>query len=248
MLAKNLEKWVAFARTRRVRDIILLTNGFGLGKPAAVGKLLKLGVTMFNVNFPAHNQKLYDLLTCTKGNFKTAVSMIKNLINTTGPDRVRLTLVANTVIAGHMKDYAEFLVGNFPGLFYVEINMVKVLGAVNKNKWLVPRLSDMKPHLLETFSALEQGKVYFITDGFPLCFMEGFEGHSIDTRFMISRGRPATRENCHAKPCLTCALKKLCPGPRKDYLRIYGSSELTPSRKDPAAIIETTRRRCLSAP
>jgi len=248
MLAPDLEKWVAFAKAEQVKDIILVTNGFGLGKPAVVEKMLKAGVTMFNVNFPAHDQKLFGLLTQRKGNFKKTVRTVKNLIKTAGPGKVRLTLVANSIIIKYIKDYGKFLVKNFPGISYLEINMVKVLGAVKKRKWLVPRLTELKPYLLEAFYLLEQKKVCFITDGFPLCIMEGFEDHAIDTRFLINYGRPATQEKRHAGPCRLCTLNKICPGPRRDYLRIYGFSELKPSVKDPAAIIETTRKRWLSAP
>lgn len=247
MLAKDLEKWITFAKRRGVRDIILVTNGFGLDEPAAVKKLLTLGVTMFNVNFPAHEPKLYGLLTGTRGKFGPAASSVRNLIKTAGPERVRLTLVVNTVVAKYLPDYARFLVKAFPGLFYVEMNMVKVLGAAAGRTWLVPELSALEPRLAEAFAVLERGKVRFITDGFPLCRMKGFEDHSIDTRLLISRGRPATLEKGHAAVCRACTLKKLCPGPRKDYLALHGPAALKPSRKGPAPIIAKTRRLWLSA-
>ncbi len=76
--------------------------------------------------------------------------------------------------------------------------------------------------------------------------MPGYEDHAIDTRLLISRGKPATQEKGHAAPCRACTLKKICPGPRKDYLKLHGPAGLVPSKKDPAPIIAKTRKLWLS--
>ena len=238
-LSKNLLKWVAYAKERGTRDIILVTNGTGLEKAAFVEALLNAGVTMFNVQIPAHNGKLFDLLTRTRNNFEKRVAAIKNLIAVAGGDKVRLTFVVNSLTGRFLPQYAAFITANFPGILYIEINMIKVLGHVEKRTWLVPRLAAIKPDLLRAFKVFDKGGVKFLTDGFPLCLTPGYEDRSIDT-FKLGHVKGALylgeKKQCGA--CAKCTLNNICPGLRTDYLDLHGSAGLKASRKDPDPIIK----------
>ena len=238
-LSKNLLKWVAYAKEQGTRDIILVTNGTGLEKTAYVEDLLKAGVTMFNVQIPAHNGKLFDLLTRTKNNFEKRVGAVKNLIAVAGGAKVRLTFVVNSLTGRFLPQYATFIAVNFPGILYIEINMIKVLGHVEKRPWLVPRLADIKAELLRAFKVFDKGGVKFLTDGFPLCLTAGYEDRSIDTfKLAHVKGALYLGEKKQCEVCAKCALKNICPGLRTDYLDLYGSSELKASRKNPGPIMK----------
>ena len=242
MLSRKVYKWAAYAKKKKVKDIILVTNGFNLEKPHIVKKLLDAGITMFNVHFPSHNEKLFDILTQTKGNFPSRVAAVKNLINIAGPHKVRLTMVVNSVIYKYMEDYAKFIVDNFSDILYIEINMIKVLGYVEERRWLVPRLKVVKSRLLKAFKILEKANMKFLTDGFPLCYLNGFEHKSIDVFKMgHSRDTLYLDEKNLAPSCFKCSLKKLCSGLRTDYSELYGYSELKPSRKNSVPIILKSR-------
>jgi sulfatase maturation enzyme AslB (radical SAM superfamily) len=246
MLAKDLPRWAAYARKKGVRDIILVTNGFGLYDRKKVLGLLKAGVTMFNVNLPAHTEKLFDLLTQTNGNFKRTVSAIGTLIAEAGPRAVRATFVINSANYKYLPDYAAFVVRAFPGLFYTEFNMVKELGAVTARNWLIPRLSAVQGPLLKACRVLSRAGRLFMVEGVPLCLMPGFEPHNIDTRLLVLAGTLSDTQKTHAEPCSGCSLKGLCAGPRKDYLELHGGSELKPSKKTPQSIISATRKKWLT--
>ena len=58
--------------------------------------------------------------------------------------------------------------------------------------------------------------------------MTGFEDRNIDAQIRIWNMNiwTATKEKSHFKPCNDCVLKDICSGPRKDYVKIYGFSEL----------------------
>ncbi len=242
MLSRKVYKWTAYAKEKKVKDIILVTNGFNLEKPKIVQKLLASGITMFNVHFPAHNEKLFDLLTGTKGNFSRRIEAIKNLMAIAGANRVRLTMVVNSVIYKYMPEYAKFIADNFPDILYIEINMIKVLGYVEERLWLVPKLKVIKPHLLKMFKVLDKNQIKFLTDGFPLCYLNGYEHMSIDV-FKLAHSKSALYlgEKNMAPPCAKCSLRKLCPGLRTDYFNLYGYSELKPSIKSPSPIIKGSR-------
>lgn len=239
VLAGDLPDWVRYAKERGTRDIILVTNGTRLEKAGFVRDLLDAGVTMFNVQMPAHNPRLFDLLTGTKGNFKKRVAAVKNLVAVAGGERVRLTLVVNSPIGRFLPQYAEFVVRNFPGILYIEINLVKVLGHVEKRTWLVPRLAGIMPGLLKAFGMLDSGGVKFLTDGFPLCATPGYEDRAIDTFKLAHRkGGLYLGEKKRGPACAACALKKICPGLRTDYMELYGSAELKPSKRSPGPIVK----------
>lgn len=238
-LSKDLLKWVAYAKARGTRDIILVTNGTGLEKTAFVEDLLKAGVTMFNVQIPAHNGKLFDLLTGSRNNFEKRVAAIKNLIAVAGGDRVRLTFVVNSLSGKFLPQYAGFIAENFPGILYIEMNMLKVLGHVEKRTWLVPRFSAIKPGLLKAFRLFDKRGVKFLTDGFPLCMTPGYEARSIDTfKLAHVKGALYLGEKKRCAVCAKCTLQKICPGLRADYLELYGSAELRASGKAPGPIIK----------
>lgn len=238
-LAKDLLKWVAYAKARGTRDIILVTNGSGLERTAFVEDLLKAGVTMFNVQIPAHNCKLFDLVTGTRNSFAKRVAAVKNLLAVAGGDRVRLTFVVNSVTGRFLPQYARFIAANFPGILYIEINMIKVLGHVEKRTWLVPRLAAVKPDLLKAFKAFDKSGVKFLTDGFPLCVTPGYEDRAIDT-FKLGhvKGALYLGEKKQCGVCGKCSLKGICPGLRADYLELYGPAELRASKKEPGPIIK----------
>ncbi|MBU2575461.1 MAG: radical SAM protein [Elusimicrobia bacterium] len=238
-LSKDLPRWVAYARKRGVRDIILVTNGTKLERADFVRALLKAGVTMFNVHLPAHNAGLFDLLTRTKNTFEKRAAAVRNLLAVAGGGRVRLTLVVNSLIGRFLPQYARFVAENFPGILYIEINMIKVLGHVEKRTWLVPRLADVTPGLIKAFRVFDKSGIKFLTDGFPLCLAPGYEDRAIDT-FKLGHLKSALYlgEKEHCPACKKCTLKNICPGPRTDYLELYGPAGLKASKKAPGPIVE----------
>ena len=241
-LAPDVLKWVRAAARAGVRDRVLVTNGFGLEAPGTVKAYLAAGVTMFNVNLPAHNSALFDRLTRTKGNFSKRVAAVKNLIALAGPGRVRVTLVLNSLILKSLPAYARFVLKEFPGLFYLEINFPKLMGGCAERPALVPTLTAAEPWLLKAFGILEAGGASFLADSVPLCFMKGFEHRSIDSH-MLARGeqRHYFGEKERTGRCAACALAGVCSGPRKDYTARFGDGELRPARKVPAGLLARLR-------
>ena len=237
-LAPDVLKWVRYAAAHGVRDRVLVTNGFGLEKPETARRYLEAGVTMFNVNLPAHNDALFDRLTRTKGNFDKRVAAVKNLIALAGPGSVRVTLVLNSLILRSLPAYARFVLKEFPGLFYLEINFPKLMGGCAERPALVPTLTAAEPWLMKAFGLLEAGGANFLADSVPLCFMKGFEHRSIDAH-MLARGeqRHYFGEKERTGRCTGCALAGVCSGPRKDYTARFGDGELRPVSKAPAGLL-----------
>ena len=237
-LAPDAFKWIRAAARAGVRDRVLVTNGSGLEDPAVVRRYLEAGVTMFNVNLPAHTEALFDRLTRTRANFRRRVAAVKNLIALAGPRAVRVTLVLNTVILPRLAAYAGFAVREFPGLFYLEMNFPKLMGGCAERPELVPTLTAAEPRLREAFALLEKAGMNFLADSVPLCFMKGYERHSIDAH-MMARGedRHYFGEKARTPRCAGCTLAPVCSGPRIDYAARFGDSELRPRRRPAGALL-----------
>lgn len=236
-LSKDLEKWVRFAREKGVRDIILCTNGARFSDEAYVKRLCDAGITLFNVNFPAHEERLFNVLTRTSGQFLKRLAALRALVAAAGGKRVRFNLVVNRLNSLVIAQYVHFVREHFPEIFYIEFNLVKVFGYVERRPYLVPRLKDAVPYLTRAMSSMARAKMKFITDGFPLCHLEGYEDAAIDVYKRLFNDPLYMGEKTKTPRCAGCSLDGICAGPRKDYVALYGDGELRPSRKDPRPII-----------
>lgn len=235
-LCKDLEGWARAARHRGIRDVILCTNGARLTDAAYVRRLCAAGITLFNVNFPAHDEKLFDVMTRTSGQFPKRLAALRELIAAAGGRRVRLNMVVTCLNALVLPQYVRFVRARFPEIFYIEFNLVKVLGYVERRAYLVPRLADAAPRLRQALGLMARSKMKAITDGFPLCHLDGCEESAIDAYKLLFGDRLYMEEKSKSERCAGCSLGALCAGPRKDYLALYGDGELRASRKDPGPI------------
>ncbi len=225
LLDKKLEARVARAAGSGTREIILFTNGLLL-TPPRIKALLKSGVTRFNFNLPAHTGGLHDELTGSKGKLPGKLAAIREAIRLSPPKTVIVTFVVNSLNYKTLPAFAAFAAGELPGIFYVSLNMVKVKGRVKKNTALVPRFSEVEPYLLRSLAAAKASGLRVITDGFPLCFMKGFEELSVDPQKIIRRDALYMSEKARIAVCRNCSLAGICAGPRRDYLLLYGGEEL----------------------
>ncbi len=240
-LSKDLVKWVKYARSMGAKDVIVCSNGIRFNDAAYVRSLTDAGVTLFNINLPSHIERLFDLLTQTKGQFQKRLDGLRTLIETAGGKNLRLTFVITSLNYKTMKDYAAFIHKNFPEIFYIEFNLVKVLGYAAKRRYLVPKLSELAPYLRETLKYGKAAGMKMITDGIPLCHLKGFEHLAIDPFKLITDHNSFLKEKLKPAKCGACSLRTICAGPRKDYLDIYGPDELVKSSKDARKIASTIK-------
>jgi len=227
LLHKDIIQIVKGVKKEGVREVIIATNGFSLDKKERVKELVNAGVDVFNFNFPSHIKKLYEVLTQSKDYEKTILA-IKNCIEIGGYKRVRITYVINALNYKYISKFSDFVKSEFGNVFYVELNMIKVLGKVRKRHYLVPKLTDIHSYIIDGFKRFEENNIHFISDGIPLCYMNGFEDRNIDAQVRVWNMNVwiAPKEKSHFKPCNDCVLKQICSGPRRDYVKIYGFSEL----------------------
>jgi len=241
-LSEDLAKWVKYARSKGAGEVIVCSNGVRFDNAAYVRSLTDAGTTLFNINLPSHIEPLFDLITRTKGQFGKRLAGLRTLLEVAGGRKIRLTFVITSLNYRTMRGYASYIHKNFPGIFYIEFNLVKVLGYASRRRFLVPKLSEMSACLPETLEYCGTAGIKVITDGIPLCHLKGFEHLAIDAFKLISDHNSFLGEKLKPPECEKCSLWTICAGPRKDYLDIHGPGELAVSSKDPLPIAAAIRR------
>ncbi len=242
LLSKDLDIWVKRAKKSGADEIILLTNGILLDEQR-IKKLLKNGVTHFQINFPAHIEKIHDIITGTKNLFPGKLKIIKNAIKLYA-NKITLNCVLNSINYKILPQYISFVSKEFPTVFSVNIIFIMVHGAVKKRKYLVPKFSDAVPYVKKALERAKKLHIPVIIDQFPLCVLDGYEEYSLDVEKMLkNKGKATYYEHIKIQSCLSCSLNNICAGLRKDYLKIFGDKEFFASKKNPLIIIEKIEKK-----
>ncbi|MEM5806796.1 MAG: radical SAM protein [Candidatus Aenigmatarchaeota archaeon] len=239
-LRKDINDIIKIARNNKVKEIELQTNGVMLCYKSLVRELIDSGVTMFNVAMPSHIEEISDKITQTHGLFEKRLQGIRNLLELNA--NVRITMVINKLNSDTLYEYTKFIHLNFPEIKILELNFIKILGRAKLNKWLVPKLSNIKNELRKSMAYCKENKINLLIDGIPLCHMQNYEEYSIDAiKFIMNRQIFFETKEKNEK-CLSCSLTKICRGFREGYKDIYGSNEFIPSSQS----LDDIQRKILS--
>ena len=238
LLDRRVELLAAAARRAGSKNVMLFTNGLLLTEER-LDALLAAGVSGFNFNLPSHRAATHDALAGVKGLLPRKLALIKKTIEQAPPGSVVLTFVVTALNYREMPAYVRFVARELKGVFYISFNFIKIKGRVKKDLGLVPSISAAAVSLRAALRAARAAGVRVITDGFPLCLLKGFELTSIDLQKTLRASSLYAGEKAKGKPCQSCSVASLCWGPREDYLRLRGSGEFRPLKRDPAAFLKS---------
>lgn len=236
-LSPDVFKILALTRKNKINNVELQTNAVTLADFDFCRKLFNSGVKEFNVNMPAHSEKLNDRITAAPGSFKKRLTGLKNLIRLGA--YIRLTFVINKFNYTRMRDYCYFVKHNLPQVKLLAFHFVQIEGAVKNNTALVPKFQKVRPYLLAACRYAQKARLNLITDNIPLCIFGGkkYFCFSVDYRKTKLRKNTAQAEKTlnlkknFILTCNKCVYKHKCGGIRSDYLELYGEGEFKPFHK-----------------
>jgi len=240
LLRKDLLAFVRIAKAQGLEEIELQSNGTLFCYEGVAKKLVDAGVSIFNINFPSHDEKTSSRITQTKGFFKKRIQGIKNLLGAGA--NVRITNIVCSLNSGSLFEFSKFVKREFPGIKFIEFNSVKLKGSAEKNKWLAPNLCELEPELKKALDYCSRENIRAVVDGVPLCRLKGNETVSVDL-IKIVKGK---KQRLHAekekgKKCKDCSMEKYCLGTRKGYLELFGEKILEPMKVNPESILKKIR-------
>lgn len=238
----------------------IITNGCELEDLGLAKKLFKSGLRDINISIHSDNSSIADRLSQKKGHFKKAIKGLENSLKV--GFKVSLNSTINTLNCKNLSITAGFFIKAFPGVrhfVYNNLDPGKADGEMNSrvinNQWIVARYTDIELELKKTVELLRtHGKTMRI-ERVPLCYMQGFEELSSETRKIvknelyicsfISKKRmdklrmvKPTKFRIKADCCVYCLVNRICAGVQKEYINMYGSQELYPIFSEPNVIIK----------
>ncbi|MFI5360849.1 MAG: radical SAM protein [Elusimicrobiota bacterium] len=224
MLRAPLEVLSIVAHAKKLGKIVeFQTNGVLVEKwkPKRLAQLTGL-VDFWNVNFSAHEPGLDLAVTLTPGAFEARMRGVRTLLTMGKP--VRLNYIVHEVNYRHAEDFVRFADAELKGFSWIQFSYVKGMGRAANNKLVMPAFRDAAPYLNRAFRLCESLGVNFDVDHIPVCFVMDWKEHHADYRKMRDsvKGRHLA-EKQQIADCDGCAMRAVCPGPRKDYIEVYGS-------------------------
>ncbi|MEF3280861.1 MAG: radical SAM protein [Elusimicrobiota bacterium] len=216
-----------------VNNISISTNAIALSNEKLLVNIAD-DVDFFIINFPSHIKEVYNSITRSV-KYDLAIKALENIKKNGILGKVRIFHIINKENYKFLGQFTDWVNKNYSLVLLLNFCFVRNKGRVNNSKEIVPRYTEVSKYLK---LALAKAKLYGIKavmQNIPLCVMEKFEGFSFEFH-RWKRGDKVFEKGVEAplklEKCLKCSLRQGCCGARRDYIRIYGSSEIKSSKID----------------
>ncbi len=224
MLREPLEVLAIAAHAKKLGKIVeFQTNAVPVQSwdPKRLAQLSGL-IDFWNINFSAHTPDLDTAVTGRPGAFAKRVSGVRALMILGKP--VRLNFIVHEINYRNAGDFVRFAVDELKGFSWIQFSYVKGMGRAKNNRLVMPAFRDAAPYLRRAFELCDELGVNFDVDHIPVCFVLEWKDRHADYRKMraAASGRHLS-EKQQVADCDGCAMKDACPGPRKDYIEVYGT-------------------------
>ena len=226
-MRKDFIDLVSFSKKCNFR-VALQTNAVKLSDQKYVKELKKCGLDIILVSLHSNYEEVSDYLTQVPGSFKKTMKGIENSIKC--GIETRISIVINSKNFKHLYKIAEFVHRNFPSIRYFAVCLTIPEGNAWKNKWIIPKISEIEPFLYKFLNFCEKNKIQVGLRGIPLCYLRGFEKCSFEFyNIEVSENTEIKGIKYIKGPqCKFCLAKKKCAGVFKNYAEIFGTYELYP--------------------
>jgi len=236
-LHPEIVKLISIAKKIGYQEIQLQSNGRMFAYKKFCLKTIKAGATQFSPALHGPNSEIHDYLTEAKGSYKQTVKGIKNL------RALNQYVLTNSVITSsnykYLPELAELFVSL--GVNQFQFAFVHILGTADKNKdWIVPRKSEIMPYVKRGLDIGIKAGIKVSTEAIPYCFMENYhdyvsesfipETRIYDAGFVIKDFTAHRRDSgkIKHKKCAQCKYDKICEGPWREYIELFGWDEFIP--------------------
>ena len=218
-----------------------------------LSELKRAGLDIINFAFHSHKKDVSNKLRGVDFGFDEIIKNLK-LANKMG-FKIHIIHVINSL---NYKDLPEFIDHindlNLQSL-YLNLSIVVPEGWAWENKWIIPRMSDIKPDLIEAMKRCKKYNIKFdISEIVPLCVVEGFEEHAVSTLFKISNleiiddyltGKrslnfvnPSSQYAAKAPQCQECTFNNICAGFYPRLKELYSVDDFIPRKDDPLLVLK----------
>lgn len=232
----------------------LLTNGQKLADADYLDMLVNHGLDHVCISFHSCIPETQNILSQNPESFENIMRALTNLSGYSGMHVDILTTI-NRLNAGHLSSNVRFILKRFPFVnFFTWNNLDPRRNRTAQFPEVIPRLMDIELELKLAMDFLHRNRKPFQVERVPLCYMEGYEHLSTETRaivleskrmisFLDERGCMLWRDYMHGKgeACRVCTLEPICAG-LHEMDTYYSSDELYPLFIDREKVIQRIQK------
>ncbi|MCK5023251.1 MAG: radical SAM protein [Candidatus Aenigmarchaeota archaeon] len=236
-----LEKAVKYSKSLGFKTIEIQSNGRMFSYPDFAEKIVKAGANRFLISLHADSPELGDAINRVKGSFNQTIEGVKNL-NKLGTENLRFSLVMNKLNYKRLDKICEFLLQFNPVGIHTNYTIIDGHAYSNKENIMPPKMSIVAPYVYKAIKVVRSAEKEIWVYSFPHCLMQGYEftiaeAGSMDSRLIGPDFDISLQENRHKHreqkgSCNTCKYRKLCLGPWKRYVKLFGFDEFKPVEGD----------------
>lgn len=216
--------------------------------------LKKAGLDIINFALHSHLKRISNKLRGVKFGYENIIQNIKLA------DGLEFEIhVIHVITSLNYKDLPAFIDFIYRmRLVHLNLNLSIVVpeGWAWKNKWIIPRIKNVKPYLQQAMKKCISYNIYFdVSEVVPLCIMQGFENHAVSTVFKlkntkitddyITGQRDLNFANLNptqaikAPQCRKCSFNSICAGFYPRLKELYGTNDFKPRKDKPEFVIES---------
>lgn len=234
----------------------LITNGTLLCEPDRLDRLIDAGLGHVHLSVHSHLAAVHDGLTRNPGSHAALVATLELIAARAGRITADVNAVMTTENVGRLDELVAWVIDRFPFVRHFVLNGLDPdTDRLRESPELIPRLWQVELPLARAEALIEAAGRTLRVERVPLCYMEGFEHCSTETRklvkgeertthFLDRRGAvrqgPGGFVHRHHEACEPCTLRPICAG-LHDAAGAYDPAELAAQFVDPEPIRRRVR-------
>jgi MoaA/NifB/PqqE/SkfB family radical SAM enzyme len=232
-----LEKAVKYAKRLGFKTIEIQSNGRMFSYMDFAKRMVDYGANRFLISIHADTHELGDAINRVNGSFSQTVQGIKNL-NELGVENLRFSVVINKLNYNRLDKIMEFLLQFNPIGIHTNYTIIDGHAYTNREGIMPPRMSVVAPYVHKAIRAVKKAGKEIWVYSFPYCLMQGYEftiaemgtmdSYLIGPDFEISLQENRHKHRIKKESCNRCRYYKLCLGPWKRYVNMFGFGEFEP--------------------
>ena len=232
-----LEKAVKHAKKLDFKTIEIQSNGRMFSYMDFAEKMVNAGASRFLISIHADSPELGDALNRVKGSFNQTVEGIRNL-NKLGVENLRFSVVINKLNYKRLDKIMEFLLRFKPVGIHTNYTIIDGHAYTLREKIMPPKMSVVAPYIHKAIRVVKKTDTEIWIYSLPYCLLQGYEfviaeAGTMDSRLIGPDFDISLQENRHKfrikkESCKKCKYYKLCLGPWKRYVKMFGFEEFKP--------------------
>lgn len=210
-LRNDLLNIIADARRKKYRRIKIVTNGRAFSNSYYLDQLMKSGCSLFEITLWGSNADAHESLSRVPGSFRETMT---GLVNLSEIPCDKFLCIRIPICRENLSDLENVVVTA------LNIGAHRIILSLQDQNL---SFSAIAGHISNCINISIFNRVWILTEGIPLCFMQGREHHISE----IYSGWENIRQRTYQKnkQCAACLYENICPGPDVRFMGQFGSRD-----------------------